>query len=116
MYSPLACNFCSKSSKDKIEKVQYGCPTLITNDSEIDYKFVLNEIGNSTMEIKRLHKLALEIFKTSNNLNPNFIKDNFNLSPYSTHRKHYIFVPSRNIRYIIMKEITELFVDKHGTP
>ena len=48
------------------------------------------------MEIKRLRKLALEIFKTLNNLNPNFIKDVFNFSPYSTHRKHNIFVHSRN--------------------
>ena len=48
------------------------------------------------MEIKRLCILALEIFKTLNNLNLNFIKSMFNFSPHSTHRKHDIFVHSRN--------------------
>ena len=67
---------------------------LITNNYHNDYKFLLNETGNSTMDIKRLRTLALEIFKTSNNLNPNFMKDIFNFSPYSTHRKHDIFVHS----------------------
>ena len=46
-----------------------------------DYKFLLNETGDSTMEIKRLGTLALEICKTLNNLNPNFMKDIFNISP-----------------------------------
>ena len=53
-------------------------------------------MGKSTMEIKRLRVLALEIFKTLNNLIPNFTKDIFNFSPYSTHRKHDICVRSRN--------------------
>ena len=48
------------------------------------------------MEIKRLCTLALEIFKTVNNLNPNFMKDIFNFSPYSAHRKHDIFVHNQN--------------------
>ena len=32
---------------------------------------------NATMEIKRLSALAIEIFKTVNNLNPDYIKDIF---------------------------------------
>ena len=96
MYCPLASHFCSKSSQNKIEKTQYRSLKLITNDYHSDYKFLLNETGNSTVEIKRLRTLALEIFKTLNNLNPNFMKDVFNFSSYSTHRKQAIFVRSRN--------------------
>ena len=48
------------------------------------------------MEIKRLRTFALEISKTLNNLNPNFMIDIFNFCPYSTHRKHDIFVHSPN--------------------
>ena len=48
------------------------------------------------MEIKRLGTLSLEIFKILNNLNPNFMKDMFNFSPYSTPRNDDIFVHSRN--------------------
>ena len=46
-----------------------------------DYKVLLNETRNS-MEIKRVRTLALEIFKTLNNLNPDFTKDVFSFSPY----------------------------------
>ena len=48
------------------------------------------------MEIKRLRTLAREIFKTVNNLNPDFMKSIFYLSPYQTHKKYDIFVHSRN--------------------
>ena len=48
------------------------------------------------MEIMKLRSLALEIFKTLNNLNSNFMKDIFNCSPYRTHRKHDIFAHGQN--------------------
>ena len=44
------------------------------------------------MEIRRLRTLALEIFKTVINLNPDFMKDIFYYSPYNTHGKYEIFV------------------------
>ena len=47
------------------------------------------------MEIKRLRTLALEIFDALNNLNPNFMKEIFYISPRNTHRKHDIFFQIR---------------------
>ena len=47
------------------------------------------------MEIRRLRTLALEIFKTLNDLNPTVMKNIFNFSPRCTHRKHDIFVHPR---------------------
>ena len=41
MYYPLACHFCSKSSQNKIEKIQYRSLKLITNDYNSNYKFLL---------------------------------------------------------------------------
>ena len=38
------------------------------------------------MEIKRLRCLALEIFKTVNNLNPYYMKKIFSKTTYLTHR------------------------------
>ena len=96
MYCPLVWHFCSKSSRNKIEKTLYRTLKLITNDYNNDYKLLRNETGNLTMKIKRLRTLVLGIFKTLNNLNPNFMKDTFNFTSYSTHRKHYIFARSPN--------------------
>ena len=50
---------------------------LITNDYDCGHMFLLNKRENSAMEIRRLGTLALEIIETSNNLNPNLIKDIF---------------------------------------
>ena len=75
MYFPLVWHFTSKSAQNKIEEIQYRFLKLITNDYNSDYKFLLNEKGNSTMEIKGLRTLALNISKTLNKLNPHFMKD-----------------------------------------
>ena len=69
---------------------------MLTNDYNSHYNDLLDVTKNSTMEIRRLRTLALEIFKTLNNLNPDFMKDIFYYSPYNTHRKYDIFVYSRN--------------------
>ena len=96
MYYPLTWHFCSKPSQNKIEKIQYRSLKMLTNDYNSDYKDLLEITKTSTMELKRLRTLALEVFKTVNNLNPDFMKDIFYLSPYQTHKKYDIFVHSRN--------------------
>ena len=59
---------------------------MLTKDYNSDYKELLDVTKNSTMEIRRLRTLALEIFKTVNNLNPDFMKDIFYYSPYNTQK------------------------------
>ena len=95
MYCPLAWHFCSKASQNKIEKIQYRSLKILSNDYYSDYEFLLEKTENPTMEIRRLRSLALEVFKTLNDLNPNFMKEIFYYLPHSTHRKHDIFVHSR---------------------
>ena len=96
MYCPLAWHFCPKSSQNMIEKIQYRCLQLLTNDYDSDYEFLLEKTKSPTMETKRIRTIALEIFKTLNDLNPSFMKDIFKLSPHFTHKKHNIFVHPRN--------------------
>ena len=42
-----------------------------------DYQTLLEKSKKTSMKIKRLKKLATEIFKTDNNLNPSFMKNIF---------------------------------------
>ena len=51
------------------------------------------------MEIKRLRTLATEIFKTLNDIYPNYMKEIFYLSPHETYKKYKVFVYSRKIKY-----------------
>ena len=45
---------------------------MIHNDYDSDHEALLKISGTSTMQIKRIKQLAIEIFKTVNNLNPKF--------------------------------------------
>ena len=47
------------------------------NDYESDYATLLKKKNTTIMEIKRLRTLAIEIFKTINNIHPSFMKDRF---------------------------------------
>ena len=59
---------------------------LLHNDFANDYAELLKKSDKATMEIKRLRCLALEIFKTVNNLNPYYMKEIFSKTTNRTHR------------------------------
>ena len=50
---------------------------MIYNGYDSDYDTLLKISGTCTMHIRRIKQLAIEIFKTANNLNPDFMKNIF---------------------------------------
>ena len=50
---------------------------ILLNDCGNDYDALIEESRKSTMQVKRLRTLKIEIFMTINNINPEFIKDVF---------------------------------------
>ena len=76
-YCPVAWHFSTCKSIRKIEKVQKRCLRIVLDGYDSDYNVLLRKSGKVTMEIKRLRVLAIEIFETVNNLNPNYMKDIF---------------------------------------
>ena len=85
-YCPLVWHFCSSKSLYKIEKIQKRALILLHNDFASDYAELLKKSGKATMEIKILRCIALEIFKTVNNLNPYYMKETFSKTANLTHR------------------------------
>ena len=76
-YCPLVWFFTSPESLRKIERIQERALRILYNDyaSEIG---VLLELADKTTFLIRQHKnLAIEIFKTLNDLNPAYTKDIF---------------------------------------
>ena len=59
------------------KKIQERALRILYNDFFRDYESILNKCGKSTMEVNRLGTLALELFKTLNNMNPEFMKEIF---------------------------------------
>ena len=66
---------------------------MINNYSDYD---VLLRSRKVIMEIKRLRVLAIEIFKTVNNLNPNYMKDIFTPKLHPKVRPNDILVKHHN--------------------
>ena len=78
-YCPLVWMFSSASSLKKIENLQKRALRFLYNDYEISYEELLLKPGRATMNVNRLRILYTEIYKTINNLNPEFMRDLFSL-------------------------------------
>ena len=76
-YCPLVCHFSTYESIRKIEKIEKHWLRIVLDDYDSDYDVLLRKSGKVTVEIKRLRVLFIEIFKTTSNLNPNYMKDIF---------------------------------------
>ena len=74
-YCPLVCHFSSCKALRNIENIHKRCLRMIRNDYDSDYETLSKICGTSTMQIKKIKQLAIEIIKTVNNLNPDFMKN-----------------------------------------
>ena len=82
-YCPLVWMFLSASSLKKIENLQKKALRLLYNDYEISYKELLLKSDRATMNLNRLRMLCTEIYKTINNLHPEFMRDLLSLREIS---------------------------------
>ena len=73
-----------------LEKIQERALRLLYNDDVSSYEHILAIAGKPTLEIRRLRLLALEIFKTLNELNPIFMKEIFILNTRNDRNKLYV--------------------------
>ena len=48
-------------------------------DYEISYEELLSKSSTSSMNVKRLRALTIELYKTINKINPNFMRNLFKL-------------------------------------
>ena len=71
--------FSSAQSVNKIEGLQKRALRFLYDDFEASYEELLSKAGKSTMNVKRLKTLCVEIYKTLNDLNPSFMNDIFKL-------------------------------------
>ena len=99
-YCPLVWHFCPAKSVFKIEKIQERALKLLLNDYNSSYKELLEKTNKPSMEVNRMRSLALEVFKTFNNLNPSFMKDIFVKNSTAKSKKSNLQVHyRRTVRY-----------------
>ena len=76
-YCPLVWFFLSARSMDKIEKIQERELRFLHDDHGSSYEELLGKSQQCTMHVNRLRYLCIEIFKTVNLLNPEFMQNIF---------------------------------------
>ena len=69
-YFSLVWMFSNATSLRKIEKLQKRALRFLSNNYQLAYEELLHKANCSTMNVKRLRFLCVEIYKTINNLNP----------------------------------------------
>ena len=89
-YCPLVWHFCNPQSIRNMEKIQERALRLIYDDNESSYEHILTVANKPNLELRRIRLLAIEIFKTLNNLNPIYLKEIFILNTRNDKNKLYV--------------------------
>ncbi len=61
----------------KIEAIQERALRFMLNDETSTYSSLLEKCNYTTLHIRHIKAIALEVFKSLNNLNPNFMNKMF---------------------------------------
>ena len=97
-YCPLIWHFCGTGETHKMEKVQERAMRFIVNDYTSEYTDILKKANAPTLYLKRVQKIAQEVYKAINNLSPSYTKEliNYRHSKYPSRRPLDIYVPRVN--------------------
>ena len=101
-YCSLVWHFCSKSSTDKLEKLQYRALRLVFNDFSSSYEALLKKANMPTLYIGRIRLIAIETFKILHKLSPVYLHDlvSYKESSYSFRYDNLVDLPRvRTTRY-----------------
>ena len=72
-YCPLIWHFCSQTNTKKLEKIQERALRFIYNNYSSTHNDLLKTAGTQYLHVKRLKRMACEVFKIVNNMSPSFI-------------------------------------------
>ena len=73
IYCPLVWIFSTTKSLNKIEYLQKRALRFLSNDYSISYEGLFEKSGKAKMSVNTLRNLCVEIYKTINKLNPEFM-------------------------------------------
>ena len=101
-YCPVVWHFCTKKSTRKMEKIQERALRFLFNDKFSTYQCLLQKCESTTLHMRRIKTIALEVYKSLNDLNPSFMKEMFKTKnvDYDLRNSHILTQPEfRKINY-----------------
>ena len=84
------------------------CLQVVLNDYSNYYKELIQAFASVSIDTRQLHAIGDGIFKTLDDLNPNFLKEIFYCPQNLTHRKCNIYVYSQNTKKIGNKNLSSV--------
>ena len=95
-YCPIVWHFCGKGDIHKIEKLHERVLRFVYNDYNNDYLDILQINGESTMYLQRIRKIASEVYKTINGLNPSYMLELLSFRNRNLRKPQDIYIPKVN--------------------
>ena len=95
-YCPAVWHFCSAKDKHKVEKIQERTLRFVYSDYCSSYSELLDKAETCTLELRRIHFICTETYKTITNIRPEYMNSLVipNQSHYSS-RRHLNLLVSR---------------------
>ena len=102
-YSSIIWMFCRKTDYAKIEKIQYRALKIVYN-SDLSFEDLLLHSNEVSIHQKHLRQLATEVYKSLNNLSPDFIKPFFTLKdmPYNLRNRSILNLPAAHTTTMVL--------------
>ena len=108
--------FSHKKSLNKNKSLHKQATRFLLNDYENSYKELLEKSGKCNMNLLRIRFLCIEIYKTINSLNPDFMKNIFEIKKNNRivpencklNLNKIIFIATKNQGFILSLENTVL--------
>ena len=65
-----------------MERIQKRALSIVFNDFDADYDELLNKMETNSILQTRLKRIAIEVYKSINGLNPSYIRSIFDIKMY----------------------------------
>ena len=78
-YCSLVWHFCGKKNNSKMERIQKRALSIVFNDFDADYDELLNRMETNSILQTRIKRIAIEVYKSINGLNPSYLRSIFEI-------------------------------------
>ena len=100
-YCPIIWMYCQRKSHNLINKIHERALRIAYNDYVSDFKLLLEKDNSVSIHQRNIQSLAVEIYKTLNNLNPSFMNEisflkNLN---YTTRNQNLVYPNPHTVKY-----------------
>ena len=93
--------YCQRKSNNLINRIHEKALRIAYNDYLSDFKVLLEKDNSVTIHQRNIQALTLEVYKTLNDLNPDFMKEIFYLKQhdYPTRNQQIVYPNPRTVSY-----------------